>query len=75
MGIKRCPSFSKRPGFPCGLRVLLLDANQAARDECEQLLKECSYEVRDWLLGAAIACWNGLDALLIGSSRRAAAGD
>lgn len=45
MGIKRCPSFSKRPGFPCGLRVLLLDANQAARDECEQLLKECSYEV------------------------------
>lgn len=45
MGIKRCPSFSKRPGFPCGLRVLLLDADPAQRSESEQLLKECSYEV------------------------------
>ena len=45
MGIKRCPSFSKRPGFPCGLRVLLLDADQAQRQDCEQRLKECSYEV------------------------------
>jgi len=45
MGIKRCPSFSKRPGFPCGLRVLLLDCDESQRKESEQLLKECSYEV------------------------------
>lgn len=45
MGIKRCPSFSKRPGFPCGLRVLLLDCSEAQRQDCEQRLKECSYEV------------------------------
>jgi hypothetical protein len=45
MGIKRCPSFSKRPGFPCGLRVLLLDCDAAQRMDCEQRLKECSYEV------------------------------
>jgi hypothetical protein len=45
MGIKRCPSFSKRPGFPCGLRVLLLDASEAQRQDCEQRLKECAYEV------------------------------
>lgn len=45
MGIKRCPSFSKRPGFPCGLRVLLLDCDESQRKESEQLLQECSYEV------------------------------
>lgn len=49
MGIKRCPSFSKRPGFPCGLRVLLLDASEAQRQDCEQRLKECAYEVGDVL--------------------------
>lgn len=46
MGIKRCPSFSKRPGFPCGLRVLLVDASPEQRKESEERLKECSYEVR-----------------------------
>ncbi len=45
MGIKRCPSFSKRPGFPCGLRVLLLDCQEAQRLDCQERLKECSYEV------------------------------
>lgn len=45
MGIKRCPSFSKRPGFPCGLRVLLVDGDAAARTQSEALLQECAYEV------------------------------
>jgi hypothetical protein len=45
MGIKRCPSFSKRPGFPCGLRVLLVDGDSAARSHAESLLKDCSYTV------------------------------
>eukprot|EP00775_Hariotina_reticulata_P005146 gene5146-5386_t len=45
MGIKRCPSFSKRPGFPCGLKVLLVDADQTARSQAEELLKNCSYSV------------------------------
>ncbi|WIA22714.1 hypothetical protein OEZ86_009676 [Tetradesmus obliquus] len=45
MGIKRCPSFSERPGFPCGLRVLLVDGDTAARSHAEGLLKDCSYAV------------------------------
>lgn len=51
MGIKRCPSFSQRPGFPCGLKVLLLDADQTARSQAEELLKDCSYSVRTSALG------------------------
>lgn len=54
MGIKRCPSFSKRPGFPCGLRVLLVDADDSARSSAETLLKECSYTVSTCLL--ILAC-------------------
>jgi hypothetical protein len=50
MGIKRCPSFSKRPGFPCGLRVLLVDGDTAARSHAESLLQDCSYTVSsNWL--------------------------
>ena len=47
MGVlKRVPSFSQRPGFPSGLRVLLVDDDSAARCSTETLLKECSYSVR-----------------------------
>ncbi|KAF8066265.1 ARR14 [Scenedesmus sp. PABB004] len=45
MGIKRCPSFSKRPGFPSGLRVLLVDGDSAARSAAEAQLEQCSYSV------------------------------
>lgn len=45
MGIKRCPSFSKRPDFPCGLRVLLVDGDDVARSRAEERLMECSYTV------------------------------
>lgn len=48
MGIKRVPSFSKRPDFPCGLRVLLVDADCTARGKTESLLKECHYSVSCW---------------------------
>lgn len=56
MGIKRCPSFSKRPGFPCGLRVLLVDADNAARSKAENLLKECSYTVSSSCKGILLPC-------------------
>jgi hypothetical protein len=42
---KRVPSFSARPGFPSGLRVLLVDSDAAARARTEAQLRECSYEV------------------------------
>ncbi|KAI8477425.1 MAG: hypothetical protein J3K34DRAFT_364388, partial [Monoraphidium minutum] len=42
---KRLPSFSQRPGFPSGLRVLLVDSDAGARCRTEELLRECSYEV------------------------------
>jgi hypothetical protein len=47
MGIKRCPSFSKRPGFPCGLRVLVVDEDSSARADAEALLCNCNYVVRN----------------------------
>jgi hypothetical protein len=47
---KRAPSFSSRPGFPRGLRVLLVDADTAAREHTEAQLRECGYEVRFNLL-------------------------
>ena len=37
---KRVPSFSQRPGFPSGLRVLLVDSDPAARARTEQQLHE-----------------------------------
>jgi hypothetical protein len=43
---KRMPSFSQRPGFPCGLRVLLVDSDADARSRTEEQLRQCSYEVR-----------------------------
>lgn len=43
---KRSPSFSQRPGFPAGLRVLLVDGDAGARARTEAQLRECSYEVR-----------------------------
>lgn len=46
MAVKRCPSFSSRPGFPSGLRVLLVDADVSARRSTESLLRELSYQVR-----------------------------
>ncbi|GBF97777.1 hypothetical protein Rsub_10202 [Raphidocelis subcapitata] len=42
---KRLPSFSQRPGFPCGLRVLLVDSDPASRARTEAQLRECSYSV------------------------------
>lgn len=43
--MKRVPSFSSRPGFPNGLRVLLLDIDLRAKQEAETQLKECGYLV------------------------------
>lgn len=39
------PSFSQRPGFPSGLRVLLVDSDDAARARTEEQLRDCNYEV------------------------------
>jgi len=43
---KRLPSFSQRPGFPSGLRVLLVDSDSSARAKTEDQLRECNYNVR-----------------------------
>ena len=45
MTLRRVPSFSARPGFPSGLRVLLIEGGANARKEAEKLLKKCSYQV------------------------------
>ena len=34
-----------RPGFPRGLRVLLVDGDDTARGRAEQQLANCGYEV------------------------------
>ena len=56
---KRVPSFSARPGFPSGLRVLLVDADPEARARTEKQLRDCSYMVRAGrrLVGAASWRW------------------
>lgn len=41
--MRRCPSFSTRPGFPKGLQVLVLDPELAAGVEAEVQLKDCGY--------------------------------
>lgn len=41
--MKRCPSFSNRPGFPRGLRVLVLEVDEVSRDEAETQLSQCGY--------------------------------
>lgn len=43
---KRSPSFSHRPGFPSGLRVLLVDSDVEARARTEEQLRACDYSVR-----------------------------
>lgn len=43
--MKRIPSFSGRPGFPAGLRVLLVDADEGSQREVSGMLVACSYEV------------------------------
>ncbi|KIY96629.1 hypothetical protein MNEG_11334 [Monoraphidium neglectum] len=42
---KRSPSFSHRPGFPSGLRVLLVDSDVEARARTEEQLRACDYSV------------------------------
>jgi hypothetical protein len=44
---KRMPSFSQRPGFPSGLRVLLVDSDASARAHTEERLRECNYAVSE----------------------------
>jgi len=41
--MKRCPSFSGRPGFPKGLAVLVVDCELTDGLEAETQLKECGY--------------------------------
>lgn len=41
--MKRVPSFSERPGFPCGLRVLLVESDVKNCQATEAQLKECNY--------------------------------
>lgn len=43
--MKRVPSFSGRPGFPQGLKVLLVAADEQARDGVAAQLKDCEYSV------------------------------
>jgi hypothetical protein len=43
---RRAPSFSSRPGFPRGLRVLLVDADAGSCSKTVGQLRECGYEVR-----------------------------
>lgn len=43
--MKRVPSFSERPGFPQGLRVLLVAADDKGRDSVAVQLKDCDYSV------------------------------
>jgi DNA-binding NtrC family response regulator len=42
---KRVPSFSSRPGFPSGLRVLLIDPDVQERQAVQELLQQCNYAV------------------------------
>jgi DNA-binding response OmpR family regulator len=45
MGCHRVPSFSARPGFPVGLRVLLLDSDKMSLDATDAMLRECNYVI------------------------------
>ncbi|GAX75017.1 hypothetical protein CEUSTIGMA_g2463.t1 [Chlamydomonas eustigma] len=40
---KRCPSFSSRPGFPKGLKVLVLEESSSRAMEAETLLLDCGF--------------------------------
>lgn len=42
---KRVPSFSSRPGFPNGLRVLLIDPDTSGRQAVQEMLTQCNYAV------------------------------
>ncbi|GMH42014.1 hypothetical protein BSKO_09933 [Bryopsis sp. KO-2023] len=43
--MNRVPSFSNRPGFPQGLKILLLASVQEVRATAERQLRACLYEV------------------------------
>jgi len=43
--MRRCPSFSDRPAFPSGLRVLIIDNNVPHLNSAKQMLQSCEYEV------------------------------
>lgn len=45
MTLSRVPSFSDRPGFPAGLKVLVVDPNENDLKLAAAQLKECNYEV------------------------------
>lgn len=46
VAVKRCPSFSSRPGFPKGLRVLLVEGEAGHRDSTARLMQEeLAYQV------------------------------
>eukprot|EP00892_Ulva_mutabilis_P012543 jgi/Ulvmu1/9661/UM054_0093.1 len=45
MGLARVPSFSDRPGFPAGLRILLIEPDGQDCKAVGAQLRECSYEV------------------------------
>jgi DNA-binding response OmpR family regulator len=42
---KRVPSFSSRPGFPNGLRVLLIEPDTSGRQAIQEMLTQCNYAV------------------------------
>lgn len=52
--MKRVPSFSSRPGFPSGLQVLLVEADEQSRHTVSQQLKELSY-IGTWCCNIAEA--------------------